>query len=145
MVALPLVADKRSRRRRASRTIIATDTMSRRTPSPSKKSLDELIEEAPVDAYGEEEQALGFSVMLEEHLALPFETELLGVAVVVERIELTSSSEIVAVCRRGKHRQRVPLLDVPLPKPRAARRRVDRRLPPLDGRVRPVVDERGLG
>ncbi len=44
--------------------------------SPAK--LDEMIEEATVDAYGESEQIVGFLTMLEEHLQLPFKTDLLG-------------------------------------------------------------------
>jgi hypothetical protein len=32
----------------------------------------QLIEEAVLNAYTEEEQAVGFLTMLEEHLALPF-------------------------------------------------------------------------
>ena len=38
-------------------------------PSLSKARVQELIEEAIVDAYGEEEQAGGFFTMSEEHLA----------------------------------------------------------------------------
>ena len=41
-------------------------------PSLSKAKLEALIEEAIVDAYGEEEQTGGFFTMIEEHLALPF-------------------------------------------------------------------------
>ena len=48
--------------------------------------------------------------MMEEYLAVPFTTELLGVA-------LTEDDRIVAVCRRGKARQRISLLDLPLPEP----------------------------
>jgi hypothetical protein len=55
--------------------------------------------------------------MLEEHLVLPFETEVLGVTVRVERVDLNQSDEIVAVCRRGRHRQRIPILNLPLPSP----------------------------
>ncbi len=55
--------------------------------------------------------------MLEEHLALPLVTEVLGVAVTVERIDLTVSNEIVAICRRGKTRQAIAILDLPLPAP----------------------------
>jgi len=36
--------------------------------------LRELIEEATVDAYGDAEQLVGFVTMLEEHLAVPFQT-----------------------------------------------------------------------
>ena len=55
--------------------------------------------------------------MLEEHLALPFDTELLGVAVTVEKLDLTARDDIVAVCRRGRERQTLAILDVPLPQP----------------------------
>ena len=84
---------------------------------PTKARLDELITEATMDAYGEAEQRTGLYTMLEEHLALPLVTEVLGVAVTVERIDLTVSSEIVAICRRGKTRQAIPILDLPLPAP----------------------------
>jgi len=36
----------------------------------------------------------------------------------VERIDMNDADEIVAVCRRGRKRQRVPILDLPLPEPR---------------------------
>jgi hypothetical protein len=35
----------------------------------------------------------------------------------VERIDLTEADEIVAVCLRGRTRQRVPILDLTLPLP----------------------------
>jgi hypothetical protein len=85
--------------------------------APSNAKLDEMIEEAIVDAYGESEQTVGFYTMLEENLAMPFKTEVLGVEVVVERIDMTDDEQIVAVCSRGKSRQRIPLLDLPLPDP----------------------------
>jgi hypothetical protein len=39
--------------------------------------------------------------MLDENLALPFETKVLGVSAVVVRVDLTAADEIVAVCRSG--------------------------------------------
>ena len=48
-------------------------------PLLSKARLKELIEQAIVDAYGEEEQEGGFFTMIEEHLALPFPVKVLGV------------------------------------------------------------------
>ena len=42
--------------------------------------LRELIEEATVDAHDESEQLVGFVTMLEEHLAAPFQTSVLGAA-----------------------------------------------------------------
>ena len=89
-------------------------------PSFSKVKLEKLIEEAVVDAYGEEEQVGGFLTMMEEHLALPFSANILGVDVVVERVDTTRSGQIVAICRRDKIRQRIGILDLPLPTPAPA-------------------------
>ena len=93
-----------------------SDANTRRWP-PTKRQLRELIDQALVDAYGESEQRGGLFTMLEEHLAVPFETQVLGVPVTVERIDLTRSDEIIARCRRGKTRQAISILDLPLPKP----------------------------
>jgi hypothetical protein len=79
-----------------------------------------LIEEAIVDAYGESEQLVGLFTMIESNLALPFETMVLGVPVIVVRVDLTQRDEIVAVCRRTGVRQNVPILDLPLPSRRPA-------------------------
>jgi hypothetical protein len=82
-----------------------------------KRQLEALIEEAIIDAYGESEQRVGFLTMLEEHLAVPFATEILGTAVRVERVDLNDADEIVAICRRGRERQMISLLNLPLPSP----------------------------
>lgn len=82
-----------------------------------RTEIDALIEEATVDAYGDDEQRTGFYTMIEEHLALPFETEVLGTRVSVERVDMNDAGEIVAVCRKGASRQRIPILDLPLPSP----------------------------
>lgn len=84
---------------------------------PNRQELAAMIEEACVDAYGEEEQVTGVFTMLEENLALPFATELLGVEVQVVAIDITDSARIVAVCERCGRRQRVALEDLPLPSP----------------------------
>lgn len=89
-------------------------------PSFSKAKLEKLIEEAVVDAYGEEEQVGGFFTMMEEHLALPFSASILGVDVVVEKVDMTRSGQIVAICRRDKITQRIGILDLPLPTPAPA-------------------------
>jgi len=81
-----------------------------------RPALDALVEEATVDAYGDEEQRTGFYTMIEEHLDLPFEIEVLGTRVSVERVDLNDAGEIVAVCRKGASRQRIPILDLPLPR-----------------------------
>ena len=107
------------------------DVTSSPRPKPSPKLLDAMIEEATVDAYNDEEQITGLFTMLEEHLALPFQTTVLGVTATVTKIDLTAGNEIVAICRRDAHKQAIPILDLPLPTPGARRRRMDRRLPPL--------------
>ncbi len=84
---------------------------------PSRARLEELIAEATVDAYGEAEQRGGLYTIIEDHAAVPFVTEVLGVAVTVERIDLTVTDSIVAICRRGKTRQAIAILDLPLPVP----------------------------
>ncbi len=87
----------------------------RRSLSPVK--LDEMIEKATMDAYGESEQTVGFFTLLEERLKLPFKTEVLGVEVIVERLDMTDDEQIVALCSRGNSRQPVPILDLTLPDP----------------------------
>jgi hypothetical protein len=86
----------------------------------SKAQLDRLIDEAIVDCHNESEQVLGLYTMIEDNLALPFETTVLGGPVTVERIVLTRREEIVAVCRRAGMRQTVPIIDLPLPASRPA-------------------------
>jgi hypothetical protein len=76
-----------------------------------------MIEEAIVDAYTESEQAVGFHATLEQHLRCPFETVLLGTTVTVRGIEVTAAGNIVAICYRGRARQAIPILELPLPDP----------------------------
>ncbi|MDG4816988.1 hypothetical protein O7628_15945 [Micromonospora sp. WMMD956] len=71
----------------------------------SKRStaLEAMIEEATVDTDGHEDERAGLFTMIEEHLAVPFTTTVLGVEVTVGKVELAADS-IVAVCARGRHR-----------------------------------------
>lgn len=82
-----------------------------------KKKLDAMAAEATIDCYNDSEQIGGWFAMIEEHLKLSFETRLLGMLVTVERVDMNRNDEIVAVCRRGRYRQTVPILDLPLPSP----------------------------
>jgi hypothetical protein len=86
---------------------------------PSKAAhLDNLIAEATVDCYNESEEITGIFTMMEETLAVPFKTTILGMDVTVGKVDLNQAGKIVTVCRRGRDRQRVPILDLPLPEPR---------------------------
>ncbi|SRR6266540_2004354 len=91
-----------------------------RRPSAAlaKTRLQALEREATVDAFGDCEQRAAFFTMMENHLALPFQAEILGAPVKVERLDQSASGEIEAVCARGGKRQRIPILDLPLPSPR---------------------------
>jgi hypothetical protein len=79
--------------------------------------LDELIEEATVDCYDEEEQASGFFAVIEDNLALPFTTRILGVDASVAAVEMDNDGRIKAVCERSGERQRIDLIDLPIPSP----------------------------
>lgn len=84
--------------------------------SKATAALEAMIEEATVDTDGYEDERAGLFTMIEEHLAVPFPTTVLGVEVTVRRIDLTADT-IVAVCARERHRQKIDLLDLPLPTP----------------------------
>jgi hypothetical protein len=97
----------------------AAKTRDTRKPSGlSRAQIAEMVEEATVDAHDGAEQATGWYTMFEERLALPFETKVLGVTVTVKRIELRNDDRIVAICTRGKVKQVVELVELPLSSPR---------------------------
>ena len=55
-----------------------------------------MVEEAIIDAYGESEQRTAFYTVLDQH------------------------EQIIAICRRGRSLQAIPILELPLPTPRPA-------------------------
>lgn len=79
----------------------------RQRPGLSRAKLAKMIEEATLDAYGESEQVTGWFTIIEENLATPFETVVLGVPVTVERVDLDRkaqrSSRFAAADVRGKY------------------------------------------
>jgi hypothetical protein len=79
--------------------------------------LAAMIAEATTDAYGPEEESGGLLVYLQEEVSLPFMTAVLGVDVQVIGFDSGPGIELVAVCKRGKARQRIPVQDLPLPRP----------------------------
>jgi hypothetical protein len=96
---------------------IREGSSSPRSPTSSSR-LERMISEAIVDCYNESEQAMGLFTMVEENLRLPFSTTVLGIQVNVQKVELNDAEEIVVVCSRSPEKQRIPLLDLPLPSPR---------------------------
>ncbi|HEV8275945.1 MAG TPA: hypothetical protein VGQ26_09645 [Streptosporangiaceae bacterium] len=85
--------------------------------SLSAARLEEMIEQATVDCYNDSEQACGLFTLLDQALAVPFKTTVLGVPVTVTALDLAVGDRIVALIRRNGERQRIPLLDLPLPDP----------------------------
>ena len=103
----------------ASKLVVATSRRPAHATKPkvSAARLEELVEEATVDAYDEDEQRVGFLTMLQDNLEVPFETEMLGVQVQIVGVDFNDADEIVAICKRGAHVQRIPVVDLPLPEP----------------------------
>ena len=84
---------------------------------PNSARLDELIAVATADCLDEEEQVTGFFSMIDDNLALPFRTQILGVEASVVTIVMDNDGSIKAVCERGGELQRIALTDLPLPSP----------------------------
>ncbi|MFJ2190703.1 hypothetical protein ACIOJE_22690 [Kitasatospora sp. NPDC087861] len=83
----------------------------------SKRELAALVDEATVDTYDEYEQMTALFTAVEENLAVPFSTVVLGVEVTVRGVDLSRDGRIVARCTREGFRQTIGLLDLPLPDP----------------------------
>jgi hypothetical protein len=75
-----------------------------------------LIAEAAMDCYNDDEQLTGLFTMIEDNLATPFTTQVLGVDVTVGNVDLVHG-EIVAICRRGRTERAIGILALPLPAP----------------------------
>jgi hypothetical protein len=75
-----------------------------------------MIQEATVDCYNESEEMTAWFTSIQDNLAIPFQTSVLGVDVTVRGIALSDDGQIVAICTRGRDRQTLPILDLPLPR-----------------------------
>ena len=83
----------------------------------SEAELAAMADYATVDAYGEDEQAMGFHAVIVDNLKMPFMTSVLGVEVTVPDIDLAGDNSILAICARDGFRQAIRLVDLPLPEP----------------------------
>ncbi|MBI5486149.1 MAG: hypothetical protein HY905_02330 [Deltaproteobacteria bacterium] len=73
----------------------------RAAAAKDENRIPALIAEATVDAHDESEQAMGFWDALHDELALPFNTKVLGVEVVVQDIGMTDDDQLQGdACRR---------------------------------------------
>jgi superfamily II DNA or RNA helicase len=85
--------------------------------SRNEIDLEEMVKEATIDCYGEAEQATGLFMMMQDSLAVPFETSVNGATLTVERLDLGAGDQILAICTRNAARCTLPIADVPLPSP----------------------------
>ena len=110
--SMATASDKRMQSKRTS-----TKSPKPALPQSASAVLNAMIDEAIVDCYNESEQATAFFTVIEKKLKVPFETMILGAPVTVEKIRQGSGDQIVAICSRGRERQTVPIVDLPLPSP----------------------------
>ncbi len=89
-----------------------------RATTKARGHLEALIEEATIDAHDVAEQAAGFYNLIDEQLLLPFKTKVLGREADVVAIDMDDDDRLVAVCKVGRRRQRIGLVDLALPSKR---------------------------
>lgn len=81
--------------------------------SVQQRKLRQLIEEATVDCYDEWEQATGFLVMMQNHIACPFTARVLGEPVrVVDFDNGEGRTNIVARCKRQGKTYKIGVLSL---------------------------------
>lgn len=98
--------------------------MSKRPKVLSRSMINRMIEEATVDAYGDEEQATGFLTMIQDHVRCPFTALVVGEPVRVVGFDFGEPYEttVMAVCRRKGKRYKINVttLEWPGPPPQGA-------------------------
>lgn len=84
-----------------------------------RDSIDDLIEDVTVDAYGPDEQLWAFRQVFEDTARFPFAGQVVGVDVEVDTVDYEGDDRrgLLAVCRRDGQRHTVSLLDVTLKQP----------------------------
>jgi hypothetical protein len=92
-------------------------TGKRRTANEQKR-LATLVEEATVDAYGEEEQHSGLLTIIQDEVACPFKARVIGEDVDVLDFEWpTEGYGLYAVCKRNGKKYRVDVNSLEWVKP----------------------------
>jgi hypothetical protein len=89
--------------------------MAKRT---SRERLEELLEEATVDCYDEDEQHSGILTMVQENVECPFRAKVIGEEVTVVDLDFPKSGYgLVAVCERHGKKHRVDISSLEFIKP----------------------------
>ena len=79
------------------------------------KTVNDCIELATTDAYGEEEQAVGWLTCIEEMFSKFKRATILGYEVDLDGFDLANERAVVVICRRGKKKTRIALESVVFP------------------------------
>ena len=79
------------------------------------KSIQDCIELALVDAYGDDEQATAWLTCIEEMFGRFDRVKVLGQEVALEGFDLADGVTVIAVCRQGKRKAQVALESVEFP------------------------------
>lgn len=77
-------------------------------------NLDELIEEAIIDAYGDDECRAGFLTMLDEHIATPFTATVVGSEIQITAFDV-DGDRIFVRCERNGKSYSINVLDIEPP------------------------------
>lgn len=85
----------------------------------SQKRLNELIDEATIDCYGEDERHAGLLTMIEENVDVPFRAKVIGEDVTVTGFEWPKSGYgLLAICERNGKEHLVDINSLEFVKPR---------------------------
>jgi hypothetical protein len=79
--------------------------------------LDEFIEQATVGAYDESERTEVFTQCWTSTSICHSAPRGLGVEVGMKQVDISDDNHIVAICRRNRSNQSIPIFDLPLPNP----------------------------
>ena len=92
--------------------------MVKRRTKKDQERLWELIDEATVDCYGEEEQHSGLLTMIEDHVECPFRAKVIGEEVEVTGFEWPEEGYgLFAVCERNGRQYQVDINSLERVKP----------------------------
>lgn len=76
-------------------------------------NLDQIIEDATIDAYDISEQISGFQVLMEDEDLCPFSVELLGQSIQISQI-IVVHDRLVGIYRQNNARHTIDLLNIKL-------------------------------
>jgi hypothetical protein len=93
--------------------------MAKKKSTKDQERLRELIEEATMDCYNEDEQYMGLLTMIEENVVCPFHAKVIGEPVEVTSLEGSQVGRgVMAVCQYKGKEYRVEITSLEWPKPR---------------------------